>query len=149
MRIATILAPIDFSETSMQALDYAVDLAAKVGATVKVVHVYQIPLYSFPDGVIVAPAELAAELSDKAQKNLDTTVAARKNRGVEISGLLVSGVSWEEISDLASKSQADLIVMGTHGRHGIQRALLGSVAEKVIRSSTVPVLVVHGPRGAA
>ena len=71
LSLKKILAPIDFSETSMHSLDYAVDLANKVGAAVVVVHVYQIPLYSFPDGVLVAPAELAADLSARAQRHLD------------------------------------------------------------------------------
>jgi nucleotide-binding universal stress UspA family protein len=63
---------------------------------------------------------------------------------VELSAALLSGNPWEEIGKVAKTEHADLIVMGTHGRRGMARAILGSVAEQVIRTSTVPVLVVHG-----
>jgi nucleotide-binding universal stress UspA family protein len=149
LSLKKILVPVDFSDTSMQALDYALDLANKVAATISVVHVYQIPLYSFPDGMLVAPAELAADLSARAQRNLDAAVAGRQGRGVELSGTLVNGVPWEEICAFAKSEGADLIVMGTHARRGVPRALLGSVAENVIRSSSIPVLALHGLREAA
>ena len=56
---------------------------------------------------------------------------------------------WEEINAVANEVNADLIIIGTHGRKGLARALLGSVAENVIRTATVPVLAIHGPRDAA
>jgi nucleotide-binding universal stress UspA family protein len=149
LTIKTILAPIDFTETSTHALDYAVDFAAVLGAAVSVVHVYQVPIYSFPDAVVVAPPALAADLSAAAQKALDAAVSSRQRRCPAISGTLVTGNTWEEICRLATEQNADMIVMGTHGRRGIPRALLGSIAEKVIRTSTVPVLTVHGPRNAS
>jgi nucleotide-binding universal stress UspA family protein len=144
--IKKILAPIDFTETSNASVDYAMALAAAVGAVVSVVHVYQIPLYSFPDGVIVTSSEIATKLSESAQKNLDAAVDARKRRGVPVSGILVNGSPAEEIVRVASAEKADLIVVGTHGRHGLSRALLGSVAEQVLRTAPVPVLAVRGTR---
>jgi nucleotide-binding universal stress UspA family protein len=144
LSIKKILAPIDFTPTSTRSSDYAVELAMKFEAAVTIVHVYQVPLYTFPDGVLVTPADLATELSNKAQKNLDEVVSGYKGRGIAVSGLLVNGVSWEEIGHLTEDGSYDLIVMGTHGRRGLPRALMGSVAENVIRTSPIPVLVVHG-----
>ena len=144
--IKKILVPIDFTETSARALDSAVDLAQVLDAAVLVVHVYQPPVYSFPDAVLVAPPEMAAKISDKAQRMLDEAVNSRRQRCKAIDGVLVTGAAWEEIGRLAEEQGAHLIVMGTHGRRGLPRAILGSVAERVIRTSTVPVLTVHGPR---
>jgi nucleotide-binding universal stress UspA family protein len=147
--IKKILVPIDFTETSAHALDYAVDLAVLVGAAVSVIHVYQPPVYSFPDAVLVAPPELAAKISDKAQQLVDEAVSSRRQRCPAMTGILRNGSAWEEITRIAAEQSADLIVMGTHGRRGLPRAILGSVAERVIRTSPVPVLTVHGPRDAS
>jgi nucleotide-binding universal stress UspA family protein len=144
--IKRILAPIDFTDASNASLEYAMDLAAALGAAVSVVHVYQIPMYSFPDGAIITSSELAAQLSDTAQKNLDAAVHNHQKRGSSASGTLVSGNPSEEIVRLAQLEKADLIVMGTHGRRGLSRALLGSVAEQVLRTSPVPVLAVRSAR---
>jgi nucleotide-binding universal stress UspA family protein len=144
--IRKILVPIDFSETSSRALDDAIELARVLGASVSAVHVFQIPAYAFLDATVVAPPELAAQLSDTAQKSLDAAVGARRGRGVEIGGILAEGIAWEEINRLSKELPAELVVVGTHGRRGLPRALLGSVAEKIVRTCPVPVLVVHGPR---
>jgi nucleotide-binding universal stress UspA family protein len=144
--IKKILAPIDFSEVSNRSLDYAVDLAAQINAAVLVVHVYEIPVYGFPEGAIITPPDVAADLADRAQKSLDAAVSARRQRGVEISGTLSNGSPREEILRLAKECHADIIVMGTHGRRGLPRALLGSVAERVVRTSEIPVLTVRGPQ---
>jgi nucleotide-binding universal stress UspA family protein len=142
--IKKILAPIDFTQASNASLDYAMGLAAALGAIVSIVHVYQIPVYGFPDGAIVTSSRMATELSEKAQQNLDNVVHAHKRRGIPVVGILVNGLASEEIVRLAEIEKADLIVIGTHGRHGLSRAILGSVAEQVIRTSPVPVLAVRG-----
>jgi nucleotide-binding universal stress UspA family protein len=92
---------------------------------------------------------MAAKISDKAQQMLDEAVNSRRKRCPAISGILLNGAAWDEIGRVAVEQNADLIVMGTHGRRGLPRAILGSVAERVIRTSTVPVLTVHGPRDAS
>ena len=142
--IQRILAPIDFTAASNASLEYAIDLAAALKAAVLVVHVYQIPMYSFPDGAIITSSELAAKLSDAAQKNLDAAVHLHEQRGVSVSAMLVSGDPPEEIVRLAQVEKADLIVLGTHGRRGLSRALVGSVAEQVLRTSPVPVVTMRG-----
>jgi nucleotide-binding universal stress UspA family protein len=70
----------------------------------------------------------------------------RKGKGVELDSELRQGTPWQEINDVAEKKNADLIVIGTHGRSGLAHALLGSVAERVIRSAARPVLVIRDPR---
>jgi nucleotide-binding universal stress UspA family protein len=141
-----ILVPVDFTETSKKALDYAVELAKRFDSKITVLHAYEIPVFGFPDGALIATADIASRIANAAQQSLAATVDARKSSGVVLEGVLRTGVTWEEIHSLASELPADLIVIGTHGRRGLARALLGSVAENVIRTSKVPVLTIHGPR---
>lgn len=143
--IKHILVPVDFTETSEAALDYAIELAAKLGADVTVMHAYELPIYGFPDGALVATADVATRISQAAQQALDATVNKRVDTvKVKLDRVLRDGVAWEEINLVAKERGANLIVIGTHGRKGLARALIGSVAEKVIRTATVPVLTVHG-----
>jgi nucleotide-binding universal stress UspA family protein len=146
-KLEQLLVPVDFSETSERALDYALELARRVGADVALVHVYQLPVWGFPDGAIVPAADLASQLSVGAQRSLDQCVERRAAPGASVRGFLREGVPWEEINELARALHADLIVIGTHGRRGIARALLGSVAETVVRTAEVPVLVIRGATG--
>jgi nucleotide-binding universal stress UspA family protein len=136
-----ILVPHDFSETSEAALSYALDLAEKLGARVTILHTYDVT-HGF--AVSVQPtAALVAEVRHAARAALDRAVARSQRPGVAVDGQLRQGSTWSEIDALAAEAHADLIVMGTHGRRGISRALLGSVAEKVVRTGPCPVLTVH------
>ena len=146
LTLKTILVPVDFTETSERALDHAVAFAEKFNAAVVVLHCYELPIYGFPDGAFIATSDVASRISVAAQTALDSLVAARVAKGQPVTGALRIGVAWEETNAYAAKIEADMIVIGTHGRKGITRALLGSVAENVIRTATRPVLVVHGPR---
>lgn len=87
--------------------------------------------------------DVSERLMRSARAALDGVVARHQGRGVEVDAILREGISWSEIVGLAASLDADLIVMGTHGRRGLARAFLGSVAEKVVRYATVPVLTVH------
>ena len=146
LTIQRILVATDFTETSDRALDFGVELAKKFGASVTVIHAYQIPAMGFADGGYIAGAEVAAQLATAGQSRLDAVVDNKKTSGVPMQGILREGVPWEEVNSVAKEVDANLIVIGTHGRRGLARALLGSVAENVIRTSTTPVLVIHGPR---
>jgi nucleotide-binding universal stress UspA family protein len=148
-RIQRILVPIDFSETSDYALDYAIDLAQQLGAKVTVMHAYEVPIYGIPEGAMIVSSETAAKLADAAKDALESAVESRRSKGVAIETELRMGPPVDEVNDVARRIEADLIVMGTHGRRGIARALLGSVAENVIRTSTRPVMAVHAPKRAA
>jgi nucleotide-binding universal stress UspA family protein len=109
-------------------------------------HSYEIPIIGFPDGALVATADIAARMAEASRSGLDLVVGKRKGGKIQVDGVLREGVAWEEINRLADELDADLIVIGTHGRKGLARALLGSVAENVVRTATRPVLTIHGPR---
>ncbi|MGH7270272.1 MAG: universal stress protein [Polyangiaceae bacterium] len=145
LNIRRILAPTDFSRTSDAAVDYAINLAERVGAVVTVLHCYEIPIFGVPDGTFVATPEMVTRIQSAGQSALDAAIAKRQDRKVPLDALLTEGRPWETIHSTAARIGADLIVIGTHGRRGFARALLGSVAEKVIRTATLPVLTVHGP----
>jgi nucleotide-binding universal stress UspA family protein len=140
-----ILVPTDFTETSDHALDWAIELAARLGAAVTVMHAYEIPVVGFPDGALIATADVASRIADASRTALDRTVEQHRGRGVPIDSVLRQGVAWEEIESVADELDADMIVIGTHGRRGLARALLGSVAENVVRTAHRPVLTLHGP----
>lgn len=146
-QIRKILSPVDFSETSLFALDYAMDLAKQLGAELHLVHTYQLPVYALPDGALMASPEYVNELSAKLQDELDKLVASRRAEGVVLRGHLSEGVPHSEICRQAKDLGVDLIIMGTHGRSGFGHLLLGSVTEKVVRSSEIPVLTVRHPEG--
>ncbi len=139
-----ILVPTDFSEPADAALDYAIALADEIGAQITVLHAYEIPILGFPDGALVATADFVGRIVAGSQAALDAIVAKRKNRGVVLKSLLKSGEPRETIHAVATDLCADLIVMGTHGRRGLSRALLGSVAEYVVRTASLPVLTIRG-----
>ena len=143
--LRNILVPTDFSETSDKALDFAIELAQKFEAQVTVMHAYEIPVVGFPDGALIATAEVAGRIADASRAALDRTVETHRGRGVPLDALLREGVAWEEIDSVADELDADMIVIGTHGRRGLARALLGSVAENVVRTAHRPVLTIHGP----
>jgi nucleotide-binding universal stress UspA family protein len=109
-------------------------------------HSYEIPIVGFPDGALVATADIAARMAEGSRAGLDAVLAKRTGGKIQVDGVLREGVAWEEINRVADELDADLIVIGTHGRKGLARALLGSVAENVVRTATRPVLTIHGPR---
>jgi nucleotide-binding universal stress UspA family protein len=135
-----ILVPIDFGESSNEALDLAMGLADKFGAALSVVHAYEMPVYPY-DGAFLAAPEWAEAIENAAKGKLDEVLATVRAKLPRANGILRAGPAAVEILAAASEHKADLIVMGTHGRHGLERALIGSVAERVVRLSPVPVLV--------
>lgn len=137
-----ILCPVDFSETSERAATYAVSLARQLGAGIHFVHAWQMPVYAFPDGAVILGADAVAQVTDDLQKNLDAEVARHKEPDLAVQAHLVQGIPDREIARLARELDCQLIVMGTHGRTGLPHMLIGSVAERVVRTSAVPVLVV-------
>lgn len=138
-----ILVPTDFSAASERALDYALALASKLEAKVFLLHTYELPIIGFPDGTLVPSAEIVSRLLSEAERELAACVAKRKESGASIVTLLRQGDAREAILVAAEEISADLVVMGTHGRRGITRALIGSVAEAIVRVASVPVLTVH------
>jgi len=138
-----ILVPTDMSPHAEAALDYACELASSLGATVHLVNVIGIPSYGVPElGLAITSSMIDAMIADN-QKALEA-LAARK-RGTATIGqiLLKTGDARDSIDQTAKELGADLIVMGTHGRRGVTRALLGSVAETVVRTAPCPVLTIR------
>jgi universal stress protein A len=142
--ITRILVPTDFSEGSEHALAYALTLADQVGATVRLVHVFDDPATVIVGSHVYVPMlpEMRAEVLTTIGREL-TARAATAHRDVPTE--VLTGAPATTIIDTARQHQCDLIVMGTHGRHGVAHLLLGSVAERVIRTAACPVLVVRQP----
>ncbi len=142
--IRHIVVAHDFSEAAEHALAYAIVLAEKFDAEVTVVNVYEIPPYGHPEA-FVANFDCTLEVECVAASLL-AEIEARTIQGkVRVDTSLRRGIPWAEINAAATESKADLIVIGTNGRRGVARALLGSVAEKVVRTAPCPVLTVHVP----
>lgn len=142
MKIQKILVPVDFSECSEHALDYAVELADKLGAAVHVLSVIGIPSYGVPELGVGITATMMDNMIADNQAALDALARPRKLDSKNM--IIRAGDARDVILQTAEELGADLIVMGTHGRRGISRALLGSVAEMVVRTAPVPVLTVRG-----
>jgi nucleotide-binding universal stress UspA family protein len=139
----TILVPTDFSEPAHAALEYALELASKLGATVHLLHAFELPPVGFPEGVTWVSAETATRIIEAVEKELAELVEKHKAK-IQIHAYSEQADPRDAIPAVAKKIGADLIVMGTHGRRGIVRALMGSVAESVVRNSPVPVLTLRG-----
>ena len=142
-----ILVAIDGSDTSIQALLEAVKLAKDQHARVRVVHVVTLgPLYpAVSSGAHVLALRHA--LFQSGQDILDEAAALARQEGIAVETVLRTTARQRisrKIVDEAKQWQADLITMGTHGRHGVERLFLGSVAESVARTAPVPVLLVRG-----
>ncbi len=140
----TILVPTDLSAHADAALDYACELAAKLGATVHLLNVIGIPALGVPElGVALTSTMIDSLVSDN-QGAIDAVAAARRAKGAPIGkAILKTGDARDMINETAQELGADLIVMATHGRHGISRALLGSIAESVVRSAPCAVLTIR------
>lgn len=139
----TILVPTDLSEGAEEALDYACELAAKLDATVHLVHVIAIPALGVPELGVAVTSSVIDSLVQDNQEALDKLREARCRNVRMGQTLLRTGDARDQIEQVAKELGADLIVMGSHGRRGVGRLLLGSVTETVMRTSPCPVLAVR------
>ena len=139
----TILVPTDFSEHAGHALAYAAELAAKLDGTVHLLHVITVPVMGIPEmGIAYASATIEAA-TKAAQTALDGLIDRYRNRASLAPARLEIGDARDVIDRIAAAIDADLIIMGTHGRRGVSRILVGSVAESVVRTAPCPVLTVR------
>ena len=146
MKIKHILVPIDFSANSLQALDYAVDFSKPFKAQLMVLHVVEPIYYEMPDFTGASGAAMAGVFDDlhrAAHDQLARLERTYAKRRVKLRALLQTGVASEAIVDAGKQLKADLIIMTTHGRSGVAHLLMGSVAERVVRSATCPVLTLR------
>jgi nucleotide-binding universal stress UspA family protein len=133
-----ILVPTDLRDGSEVALDYALGLAGALGARVYLLHVVALPIGGFSElGQLSRDAE--AQLLEEHQRRVNALAEAR---GAEAM-LVRRGDPRDEILHASEGLGAELLVLATHGRRGLARAVLGSVAESVVRTSSVPVITVH------
>ena len=144
-RFETILVPIDFSDHSKEALDTAIQLAELFGSTIHLLHCYHIQTAGISPYGIVLPSGYYADIRDAAEKRLNDWHAMVSEEGIKAESTL-SADSPSLATNLAAKEiEADLVVMGTRGLSGLKHAMLGSVAERVVRLAPCPVLTVKDP----
>jgi nucleotide-binding universal stress UspA family protein len=147
MEIKRILFATDFSEGSSHALPYAVDMAKQYGAKLYLVHVvYDVTKTA---GWYVPHAsidEIYDDIEKGAKAELDKSFIDEMRGLKDIERVILKGIPYEEIAKFAEAQTIDLIILGTHGRKGIDRMLFGSTAEQVVRTAPCPVLSVRLPK---
>jgi len=144
-----ILTPIDGSETSRRGLRAAIGLAKAQRARLAILHVVDaMPVFASLEGVSAYDPGILEALRDAGKKVLAGAAAEARKRGVKAKTVLADNLAGR-VADVivrqAKKSRADLIVIGTHGRRGLTRMVMGSDAELVVRSAPAPVLLVRAP----
>lgn len=147
LKIDSILVPMDFSENSEHALDYAIDLAGKLGADIQLLHCYIVEMFSMvaygADHMPSIPQDFAHQVERAAGSKLATYKEQVARSDIQVSCHLSTLVPSDGIVRTAQELGSDLIVMGTHGLTGLSHALMGSVAERTIRHAPCPVLTVR------
>lgn len=143
-----ILVPVDFSHCSTAALDYAVDLAHRLGAKMSVLHVFEVPALVAPDLIVTIPDRPTQTIADWVQHEARVSMEElmskmRRPEGLEVDYKVIGGEAPESIVAEAAQSGASLIVMGTHGRRGLAHLMMGSVAERTLRIAPCPVVTVR------
>lgn len=148
MAIKNILVPTDFSDPSMRALDYAVALAKPFKAQLTLLYVVEPITYASPAdlyaGVASQLGELITEQRRSSRKKLSEMQASLAKKGVAVQAVMREGLAHQEIVETAKKLKVDLILLATHGRTGLSHLLMGSVAERVVRTAPCPVLSLRG-----
>ena len=144
--IKRILVPVDFSASSQRAIDYAHGLALKFDAALHLVHVCEMPGMMTPalDAYAIAYSDWSQRLGEEAEKELLTITPALGD--VAVTTEVLFGPPASAIVEAAGTSKADLVVMGTHGHGAVMHALMGNVAERVVRTAPCPVLTVREPK---
>lgn len=141
-----ILVPIDGSSTSQVAVERAVELAKALGSRITVINVVDYyPFVGVGADYALGQSEYLSAATASAEQALAAAVGVVSAAGIAVDQEVIEGsVVHEGILESAKVRAADLIVMGSHGRHGIEKLLLGSVTQRVLAQATVPVLVVRG-----
>lgn len=139
----TILIATDFSDQGRKATAQGMELARALGARVHLLHAWAVSFVSSADLPTAVPASFFDDVAKGAQRLLDDALAEHQTAGVTLTGATAYGDARDVVVDTAKQMGADLIIVGTHGRRGVRRALLGSVAESIVRHAHCPVLVVR------
>lgn len=135
-----ILVPLDGSDYSLKALDYAASIGQKYGSKLMLVHVVISPLYAYTEGFVMTEHE--KKLEDEGKNILENGLKYTKSKAIEAESFLAKGHPSEEIARIANEEKYDLVVMGSRGLSGIKAFLLGSVSERVSRFAKCPIMIV-------
>ena len=147
MEISRILFATDFSEGSSHALPYAADIARQYGAKLFLVHViYDVAKSAGWYVPHVSIDEIYNDMEKSARAELEKSFVDEMRGLSDVEKVVLKGIPYEEISKFAGEKKIDLVVLGTHGRRGIDRMLFGSTAEQVVRNAPCPVLSVRVPK---
>jgi nucleotide-binding universal stress UspA family protein len=144
-RFETILVPVDFSDHSKEALDAALQIAHLFESTIHLLHCYHIQIGGVSPYGIVLPSGYYEDIRDAAEKRLSDWHEIVSKEGIKTESILSADSPSLAINLAAAEIDADLIVMGTRGLAGLKHAMLGSVAERVVRLAPCPVLTVKHP----
>lgn len=145
--IRRILFPTDFSKHAEFAWSYSLAFAQRFGAETHMLHVIEpLPIQVEPSAAAYHPEKIVHARTARAKASMDRLAEAAKARGLICHCEVRVGVDFREILGYARGHEIDLIIMGTHGRTGLARSLLGSVAEKIVRAAVCPVLTVKRSR---
>jgi nucleotide-binding universal stress UspA family protein len=144
MDIRQLLAPTDFSEYSKDAVSYALELAQKCGAKPSLLHVVEPPPYSM-EGLVPSTAggDPLNDLERQATAELAQVLPQAKDAKIMVTRNVVIGSPFRKIIETAEAEKVDLIVMTTHGRTGLSHLVMGSVAERVVRTAPCPALTIR------
>ena len=139
-----ILVPCDFSKPALNAFRSALDIAAQSNGSVYLLNIIELPVLHDTTlmPVLNFEEELLQELKEKAEKSFSKLITKYATEGVKVTGEVVFGSVSSQIIEFANAKKIDLVVMGSHGASGIREFFIGSNAEKIVRNSPVPVLVV-------
>ena len=145
MKIKRILVPTDFSQSAEAAVAYAIDTARSFGARIHLIHAYAVPSVAIGHAGAIGVAEVIGSIRQGASQKLDAVRRTVEAAGLEC-GMDLSAMSPPDaIAAAARKTRADCVIMGTRGLTGIRHAIMGSTAERTLRTAPCPVLTVHGP----
>ena len=143
-QFATIVFANDFSESSEHAFDYALSMAKKFDSRLVIIHVINEPVdlrgFYVPH---ISFENLEKEIADSAEKMMEKFCHTKIRDYSNYESMVISGIPYEEIIKKAGELNADLIVLGTHGRKGLDHILFGSTAERVVRNAPCPVMSVR------
>lgn len=138
-----ILVPTDCGPAARRAAEIACGIAAESGASITLLHVWTVPLPSYAQG-LTFPLE---EMEAAGRQALDAEAARVREKcpSVNVKTMLLPGLAFRAVLEAIQEHGFDVVVMGTHGRKGLEHLFLGSVAENVVRAAPVPVMTVHAP----
>ena len=140
-----ILVATDFGAASGEAVALAASLASTFAAQLTLLHTWEVPVYPYME--FVNTSDVTDAIEKAANNALAEALEAVKKQVPHATAVLKMGLPWQQVLDVAAARDADLVIMGTHGRRGLSHFVLGSIAEKVVRLCPVPVLTVRGPSG--